>query len=100
MNKVILQFWEETDKHKGIIPDGCSLHIDTEERNEYLFKIYMNRDDDIPVVYDRIVGDSVIAFIGDNIYESLKVNKSIKLSENEYQNLIKFEEMLFNFIKC
>ena len=95
MNKAILQFWEETNKIKGILPDGCSLHTDSEERKKYISKIYENRCDSIPDEYDRIIGGEFSVFISDDIFKNLKISNSIKLSEIEFQNLLQFDDITF-----
>jgi hypothetical protein len=40
MNKCVLQFWEESIRDFGIIPDGCSLHIDLDEHRNFLKSFY------------------------------------------------------------
>lgn len=100
MNKIILQLWEESNTKDGFLSDGCSLHIDYIERNNYISKIYEGRDSsNIPSEYDRIVGDEVIAFIPDKIYDLVQKEGTLKLSEPAFQNLLKFEEIIFNTIE-
>jgi hypothetical protein len=96
MNKVILQLWEESNTKEGFLSDGCSLHIDLEERNKYISSIYNDRDDNIPNQYDRTVGGEVVVFVDDKIYNLIENEKSIKLNEASFQNLLKFEEIIFN----
>lgn len=97
MNKIILQLWEESERGWGIRPDGCSIHIDSIERKNFLDKIYQQRESDshVPDEYDRVVGDEIEAFIDDSIYDQIKINKSLKLSEIELNNLITFEKIIF-----
>jgi hypothetical protein len=96
MNKVFLQLWEESNTKEGFLSDGCSLHIDLEERKKYISSIYKDRDDNIPNQYDRIVGDEVVVFVDDKIFNLIEIEKSVKLNESSFQNLIKFEEIIFN----
>ena len=96
MNKVTLQLWEESNINNEFLSDGCSLHIDSNERNKYVDSIYSNRTSDLPSSYDRIVGDSIDVFVNDTIYDMILKDGSIKLSENSFQNLIKFEDIIFN----
>ena len=97
MNRIILQLWEESERGWGIRPDGCSIHMDSKERKDFLDKIYQERENDthIPDEYDRIVGGEVEAFVDDVIYEKIKEKKSIKLSEIELNNLVEFEQIIF-----
>jgi hypothetical protein len=96
MNKVTLQLWEESNINNEFLSDGCSLHIDNNERNKYVDSIYRNRKSDLPNSYDRTVGESIDVFVNDTIYDMIIKDGSIKLSENSFQNLIKFEEIIFN----
>lgn len=93
MNRVVLQYWEQTIKNKGVFNDGCSIHTDIDERNKYISKIYENRNDDIPDEYDRIIGNGVEAFIDDDIYELVEMYKTVKLSDVEFRNLIGFDKI-------
>jgi hypothetical protein len=97
MNKVILQLWEESNTKDGFLSDGCSLHIDLKERDKYVASVYKGRDNSsIPNEYDRIVGDWVEVFVDDKLYNMILTDMSVKLPENSFQNLLKFEEIIFN----
>ena len=97
MNKVILQLWEESNTKEGFLSDGCSLHISLEERNKYISSIYSERDgNNVPNQYDRTVGEDVEVFVDDKIYSMISSDKTIKLNEAAFQNLMKFEEIIFN----
>jgi len=99
MNKVVLQLWEESNTKVGFLCDGCSLHIDLEERNKYISSIYSERDgNNVPNQYDRIVGEDVDVFVDDKIYNLIVLEKSVKLNEAAFQNLLKFEEIIFNTV--
>jgi hypothetical protein len=100
MNKIILQLWEESNAKDGFLSDGCSLHIDSIERNKYISEIYKGRDSsNVPSEYDRIVGEEVIAFVPDKIYDLVEKDGTLKLSEPAFQNLLKFDEIIFNNIE-
>ncbi len=94
MNKVILQLWEESERGWGVRPDGCSLHVDLVERDSYLKSIYDERGDEVPYEYDRIVGDSVSAFIDDDLFRSLTEEKTVRLTQNSLNNLISLNELI------
>lgn len=94
MNRVILQYWEQTIRNDGVFNDGCSIHTNIDERNKYIYKIYRNRENYIPDEYIRIVGDGVEAFIDDDVYGLVRKHNSIKLSDVEFRNLIKFDKIL------
>lgn len=97
MNKVFLQLWEESNAKDGFLSDGCSLHIDLKERDNYVASIYRGRiDSSIPNQYDRIVGNWVEVYVDDKLYNMILNEKSVKLPENAFQNLLKFEEIIFN----
>lgn len=94
MNKVILQLWEESERGFGTRPDGCSIHADSENRNKYIKSIYESRHDEVPDIYERIIGSELEAFIDDDLFKKLNEEKSIRLIEPELNNLIKFEELI------
>jgi hypothetical protein len=96
MNRVILQLWQESNINGEILNDGCSLHISLIERDSYVTYVYKNRGDEIPDKYDRILGDSVEVFVSDSIYEALVKDKSMKIPEPAFQNLLKFEDIIYN----
>lgn len=96
MNKVILQIWEESERGFGVRPDGCSIHINFEERNSYIKSIYDNRDSEVPAEYDRIVGDGIEVFIEDSLFEIVKRDKSIRITEYQMNNLISMEDLIVN----
>lgn len=100
MNKVILQIWEESERGFGTRPDGCSMHIDLKERENYIRSIYNIRKTDasIPNEYDRIVGEGVEAFIEDSLYTLVEKDKSIRLTQYQMNNLMGMEEITINEI--
>ncbi len=95
MNKVIMQLWEESERGWGIRPDGCSLHISTIERKDFIDKIYKSREnmDIVPDEYDRVSGDEMEVFIEDSLFELVKIKGTVRLLENELNNLINLEEL-------
>lgn len=98
MNKVILQLWEETTNGK-ILSDGCSIHLSLLDHENFINKIYENRNMyEIPECYDRIVGDYEYVYISDDIYNLLLEEKSLKISEPSLQNMILYQDLVFNKI--
>jgi hypothetical protein len=97
MNKVFLQLWEESNTKEGFLSDGCSLHISLKERNEYVDSVYKNRDTTIiPNFYDRTVGETIDVYVEDKLFNMIEREKSVKIDEASFQNLLKFEEIIFN----
>jgi hypothetical protein len=97
MNKVFLQLWEESNKKEGFLSDGCSLHLSLDERNKYVSDVYSKRDTSlVPDEYDRTVGSESVVYVTDTIFEMIKKDKSVKISETAFQNLIKFEDIIIN----
>ena len=96
MNKCYFQLWEESERGWGIRPDGCSLHLSTNEHDKYLNEIYSVRQSSlVPDEYDRISGGLVECFISDTLFETLKEKTSMRLMEHQMRNLVKFEEIFF-----
>lgn len=94
MKSAILQIWEESMSDDKIIPDGSSLHINENDRNEYVNKVYMFRGSKVPANYNRICGTQVEVSISELLYSKLEITKSIRLEEYEFNNLIKFKEIV------
>jgi len=99
MNKVIFQFWENSIEDFDVIPDGCSLHIDDLEYVRWIENIYSDRDVNlVPQEYDRIVGDRLIAFIEDDLFTKVENFKTVRLSQNQLNNLILMDEIVIKDI--
>ena len=95
MNKVVLQFWEESIRGKSPIQDGCSIHLDTQERIKYINSIYDNRTlNSIPDEYERIVGGQVEAYVEDNLFKLLQNDKSLRIYQHQYTNLFNMNELI------
>lgn len=90
--KAYLQYWEESERNWGVKPDGCSLHIDLDSHVIYVDDIYRDRTfhQHVPNEYDRIVGDPIEVEILDSLYQELTEKKTIRLTQVETNNLIKF----------
>jgi hypothetical protein len=95
MNKVVLQFWEESIRGKSPIQDGCSIHLDSQERIKYINSIYDSRIlESVPDEYERIIGGEVEAYIEDNLYKILQNDKSLRIYQNQYSNLFNMNELI------
>jgi hypothetical protein len=92
MNKVFLQIWEQSHPNNDITPDGASLHLEMEDRNLCLIN-FQNKKVLKNQAYTRTVGDYSEVTISDSIFEKLKIQRTIVLKENEFNNLIKFEDI-------
>jgi hypothetical protein len=95
MNRCVFQLWEESEKGWGIRPDGCSIHLDEQELKRYISKIYQSRTDVVPDEYERVVGSNVDCFISDTLYDRLLEKGTLRLLENEKNNLVSMEEIIF-----
>lgn len=98
MKTALLQLWEESINDNSIIPDGCSLHINSTYRDEYIENIYSDRSQSIKdnYHYDRFVGDYLIVFIDERLYKIIEKRKTIKLSQVEMSNLLNFNEIVID----
>lgn len=95
MNKVVLQLWEDYERGKGIRPSGCSIHINSEERDKYISQIYKDRSiDNIPYEYENTLGEEIVAFVDDQLYKIVEKEKNVRLSENQFNNLVLMEELI------
>ena len=94
--KVYLQYWEESERNWGVRPDGCSIHIDLESHRKFVDDVYLDRTfhQHVPNEYDRIVGDPIEVELSEELYQSLVQSKTIRLTEVETNNLIKFKGII------
>lgn len=94
--KAYLQYWEESERGWGVRPDGCSIHIDLKCHSDYVDLVYLDRTfhQHIPDEYDRIVGQPIEVEVSESIYNSLLESKTIRLTEVETNNLIKFKDII------
>lgn len=83
----ILQLWEESDINGEIYPCGCSLHLEKQNRDEYISNFYNNRLEK-ESIYERIVGLEVEVDLSEGLKVILSDDKNIRLSEVEFNNLI------------
>lgn len=93
MNRVILQMWEESDSGIGQIPDGCSLHLNTNCLKDYINQVYKNREGDVPDSYDRILGDPIEVIVKDILFDILSKDKTVRLHQHEMNNLLNLNEI-------
>lgn len=95
MNKVVLQFWEESIRDKSSIQDGCSIHLNSEERIKYINLIYCERTlDSIPDEYERIFGNELEAYVEDDLFKLLQNDKSLRIYQHQYSNLFNMNELI------
>jgi hypothetical protein len=94
MEKLILQLWEQSEQNSGIQPDGCSLHIDDSSLKIFIDEFYSKRNsNDVPDVYERVVGNPVEVFVDDKIFNIVSNLKSVRLQEYEMNNLMNLKEI-------
>ena len=85
METVLIQLWEISNTDNSIISDGCSLHIDYQNRDSY---IKLNNNS-----LERPVGLPSDVNINDVLYKILKSEKYIRLSETEMNNLLGLKDI-------
>ena len=96
MNKVCLQLWVDFSFGDDVIPDGCSIHLDDTSKDLYINDVYKNRTEEIPQSYEAFWGDSIRAYIDDELYDVLDRVGVIRLTEYEMNNLISLTEIIIN----
>jgi hypothetical protein len=97
MNKCYLQRWEESERGWGVRPDGASIHIDMNSHKEYVDHVYESRIyKEVPYEYERILGEPIVVYIEDVLFNKLTESKTLRISENELNNLINLDEIIIN----
>ena len=96
MKKIILQFWEQSEKTKYIEPDGCSLHLELKIHKDFVEDFYKCRiNKPVPIKYNRVVGNPIEVMVSKDLYELLLIDKSLVLEQYQLNNLIKLDNILF-----
>jgi hypothetical protein len=85
MKKILIQLWEIYNIDGSVESDGCSLHIDLSNRNNYL-------NDNFSKI-ERNVGSPSEVEITDKLYSILELKKNIRLSEVEMNNLLSLNDI-------
>jgi len=95
MNRIVLQLWEESERIHGVRPDGCSMHIDIDSRDSYVSSIYSSRDPyNVPDEYERTLGGPIVAYVNDSMFDVICSDKSIRVGQNQMNNLIEMEDII------
>lgn len=96
MKKVILQLWEVSERDNFPQQDGCSLHIDKESLAIFKKEVYDSRGDDVPEIYERVIGESIEVDVVDSIYGIIKKLKNVRLQQYEMNNFLNLKEIQLN----
>jgi hypothetical protein len=95
MNKVYLQIWQLCERNRESLPDGCSIHASTVERDSYIRHQYAGRNSDqVPDEYECAVGLAFEAYVEDSVYASLVEDGNVRIDEPSFRNLIEMEEII------
>lgn len=93
-----MQLWEDyekcSDNKSNIRPSGCSIHTNNEERIKYINSIYNERLEHTPIEYENTLGEEMEVFIDDSLFTILQQEKSIRLAENQLNNLLNMGELI------
>lgn len=81
---LILQKWLESEAGWGIRPDGCSLHINEEDRIAYE-KEYWASGTHSPQEYSRHSGDPIVIEVSQELYKQVQDTKNgLRLWKHQY----------------
>lgn len=94
MNRIVLQFWEESVRGSGIRPSGCTIHIDSSERDKYIDSVFSGRSvNHVPEEYENFFGGPIVAFVEDSLFQMVLRDKSIRLTQYQLNNLRNMDEI-------
>ena len=85
MENILIQLWESSND-ATLISDGCSLHLKLSDRDSYIIE---NRTDT-----ENPIGEPTEVKISKKILDILEIKKSIKISENEMNNLLGLKDIV------
>ena len=90
-----MQYWEISEEQFGVMPNGCSLHIDVISHERYVDNVYQGRDGQEPEFsYVRMVGTPIIVTINDDLFSHIVKDSHLILEEIEMNNLIKLRGLV------
>lgn len=92
---VVLQLWEESERGWGVRPDGCSLHINIVECENYIKSFYSDRGDDVPNEYSRTCGKPLYVHVSNVLYDLVCKDKTVVLLESSLTNLKDLSEIIY-----
>lgn len=85
MENILIQLWESSND-STLVSDGCSLHLKLSDRDSYIIE---NRTDT-----ENPIGQPTEVKISKKILDILEIKKSIKISENEMNNLLGLKDII------
>jgi hypothetical protein len=89
----LLQLWEHSSK-EGSMPDGCTLHINDENRQDFIENVFKRRTRKTPKRYIRPIGSYIDVELTNDIYKILIDKGSIKIKQFEFRNLIDLKDIV------
>ena len=81
--EVYVQNWEESERGWGARPDGFTVHVTREQRDEYVrwYNEYVNDGDEVPDEYTRPDGEPFLVKVSPELFDKisahLQVNRSL-----------------------
>ncbi len=97
MDKILIQYWEESERGFGIRPDGASLHKDYLSHKNYVGQIYNVREtiEYVPNEYDRVIGKPIYVSVNSELY-NLVLSDNLRITQYQLNNLIKTNDIIIN----
>ncbi|MBI2047775.1 MAG: hypothetical protein HYT27_01415 [Parcubacteria group bacterium] len=81
----ICQKWEESERGWGTRPDGYSLHLTDEDREQYIKDYWKQMPNEVPDEYSRPDGTPYSCLINTKTYRQIKKSKNgIRLFSEDY----------------
>jgi hypothetical protein len=91
-----MQLWEVFDRTDGILPDGCSLHLDDQQCFSFINEL-SSKLDVVPDSYEKELGLSFPVLVTDTIYIRMMLERNVRLSQSELNNLLLLEEIIVDY---
>ncbi|MFA6461851.1 MAG: hypothetical protein WCV90_06305 [Candidatus Woesearchaeota archaeon] len=73
---VVKQEWDESERGWGIRPDGYSLHLSVEDRQQFIKDYWGTMPDSVPDEYSRPSGDPFWIKIDLETYHQIEESKN------------------------
>ena len=96
LEEVIYVSWEESERGWGTRPDGCSLHLTTDDFQVFLKKYWSRMPDEVPHEYSRPAGKPLTAYASLDLYKRIQEgNKGLRLWQHEERESVDKKDLVY-----
>jgi len=89
--------WTESEKGWGIRPDGCSLHLITDDSRDFVEAYWARMPDEPPEEYSKPAGEPVKVFVSPKIYKQIQDSENgIRFYNSQERELVNSGDLVYS----